>query len=270
MEIKKLLNNTKTSVIGMIHCAPLLGYPEFPGFQEVEKKFLSDLKALIAGGVDAIMIENNYDIPHYEVAKPSTIPHLTQLCLLARKLTKKPLGLSVLWNDYETALSIAKLANFQFVRVPVFVDRVKTDYGIFESKAKECIKFRKDINAENVLILADIQVKHATHLIKRTLAEAAIDAIKNKADAIIVTGKWTGDPPTINDVQETKKVTGRIPVVLGSGITPENINDYKVNAVIVGTYFKEQQQRGKNYHNIFHWEAKVLTARVKKLMNAIK
>jgi len=153
--------------------------------------------------------------------------------------------------------------------VPVFVDRVKTDYGIFESKADECIKFRKDIDAENILILADIQVKHAKHLIKRPLAETAIEAIKHRADSIIVTGKWTGDPPTINDVQETKKVSSKTPVILGSGITPENINDYKVNAVIVGTYFKEQQARGKNYHNIFPWEAKVLSTRVKKIMKAI-
>lgn len=259
----------KPMVIGMIHLAPLLGYPDFPGFEKVEKKFLADLKALIAGGVDAIMIENNYDIPHYEVAKPSTVPQLTDICLKARKLTTKPLGLSVLWNDYETAFAIAKIADFQFVRIPVFVDKVKTDYGIFSGKAEECVQFRKDINAENILILADIQVKHATHLIKRTLAKTAEEAIKNKADAVIVTGKWTGDPPTIDDVLQTKKAAGKTPVVLGSGITPENIHDYDVDAVIVGTYFKEQELKGKNKANVFPWQSKMLAARVKKLMEKI-
>jgi membrane complex biogenesis BtpA family protein len=215
------------------------------------------------------MIENNYDIPHYELAKPSTVPQLTQICLQARKLTDKPLGLCVLWNDYVTALSIAKLAKFQFVRIPVFVDKVKTDYGIFSGKASECVQFRKEINAEDVMILADIQVKHATHLIKRTLAKTAAAAIKNKADAVIVTGKWTGDPPTISDVAETKKATGKIPVILGSGITPENIKQYNVDAVIVGSNFKEPRKLGLDKTNIFPWQAKILASRVKKLKEAI-
>ena len=60
----KLFRNKKPFVIGMVHCAPLLGYKDFPGIKEVEKKFKCDFKALLDGGVDAILIENNYDIPH--------------------------------------------------------------------------------------------------------------------------------------------------------------------------------------------------------------
>jgi len=255
----------------MVHCAPLLGYKESPGIKEVEKKFMYDLRALVDGGVDAIMIENNYDIPHYEKAKPSTVPQLTDLCLKARKLTKKPLGLCVLWNDYETALSIAKIADFQFVRIPVFVDRVKTDYGIFEGKAKECLAFRKEIGADDILIFADVQVKHAEHLIKRPLYKAVGAAVKSKADAIIITGKWTGDPPTENDVLEAKKSAGKIPVVLGSGIIPENIKRYDVDGLIVGTYFKGKVGLSKkDYHNIFPWKAKIQMNLVKKFMQAVQ
>jgi membrane complex biogenesis BtpA family protein len=248
-----------------------MGYKNSPSIREVEKKFTSDLKALISGGVDAIMIENNYDIPHLEKARLSTIPHLTDLCLKARKMTKKPLGLCVLWNDYETVLSIAKLANFQFVRIPVFVDKVKTDYGIFSAKAKETIQFRKDIDAKNILIFADVQVKHAEHLIKRPLAKAVQEAVKNLADAIIITGKWTGNPPTIQDVIDAKKSADNIPVILGSGITEKNIKEYQgINGAIIGTYFKdENESKEKDYHNIFPWQAKILASKVKKVMKSL-
>ncbi|HDH07536.1 MAG TPA: photosystem I assembly BtpA, partial [Candidatus Moranbacteria bacterium] len=187
-QIKKIFKNkNRPIVIGAVHCAPLSGYKNFPGTEAVEEKFMHDFRVLLDGGVDAIIIENNYDTPHYEVAKKSTIPQLTDLCIKARKLTKKPLGTCVLWNDYETALSIAKTAGLNFVRIPVFVDKVKTSYGIFSAKARECIRFRKSIDAENVLIFADIQVKHAKHLIKRSISGAVKEAVKNKADVLIVT-----------------------------------------------------------------------------------
>lgn len=251
----------------MVHCAPLLGYKNSPGIKEVEKNFLDDLKALIEGGVDAIMIENNYDIPHYEQAKLSTIPQLTYLCLRARELTKKPLGICVLWNDFETALSIAKIANFNFVRIPVFVDKVKTDYGIFDAKSDECVKFRKQIKAEDVLIFADVQVKHAKQLIKRPLHRAVSEAIVKKADTVIITGKWTGDPPTKKDVMEAKKVAGKTPIILGSGITLENLKDFDVDGCIIGTYFKStDNSKEKDYHNIFSYKARIERNRVKKFM----
>jgi len=261
----------KPTVIGMVHCAPLLGYKESPETKEVEKKFISDLKALIDGGVNAIMIENNYDIPHHEKAKLSTIPHLTDLCIKARKFTKKPLGLCVLWNDYETALSIAKIANFNFIRIPVFVDKVKTDYGIYSAKADECVKFRKKINAENILIFADVQVKHAEHLIKRPLGNTIKEAIKKKADGIIITGKWTGDPPTKKDVLSAKNTAGKIPILIGSGVAPHNLNNYNVDGFIVGSYFKgEGKEKEKDYHNIFPWESKIKKNKVRVFMNTME
>jgi membrane complex biogenesis BtpA family protein len=264
------LIKNRPAVIGMIHCAPLPGYNDCPGVKEVEEKFFADFKALIAGGVDAIMIENNYDIPHYEKAKLSTIPELTDLCLKARELTTKPLGLCVLWNDYEAALSIAKRANFQFVRIPVFVDKVETDYGIFSGKAKEALDFRKQINAETVMLFTDVQVKHAKHLIKRPLSQAVREAIEKKADVIIITGKWTGDAPTEKDVLDAKKSAGKIPVFLGSGITTENLHKYNVNGFIVGSYFKGQgDPNEKDYHNIFPWKSSIKEARVRTFMQKL-
>lgn len=270
MNIINNLKNKRPSVIGMIHCAPLLGYANSPGPKVVEKKFIQDLKALNIGGVDAIMIENNYDVPHFENAKLSTIPNLTDLCLKARNLTKKSLGLCVLWNDYETAFSIAKIAKFDFVRIPVFVDKVKTHYGVFSGKAKEVIEFRKKIKGENILIFADVQVKHAEHLIKRPLKNAVHEAVLKKADAVIITGKWTGDPPTVQDVIEAKKYAKNVPVILGSGITPDNVKKYDVDGLIVGSYFKGRgNPKEKDFHNIFSWKVKLQEKRIKIFMQSL-
>jgi membrane complex biogenesis BtpA family protein len=267
----KIFGTKKPIVIGMVHCAPMPGYKDFPGAKIVENKFLHDFKALIAGGIDAVMIENNYDIPHYESAKKSTLPLLIKICLKARKLTKKPLGLCVLWNDYKNALLIAKKAKFNFVRNPVFVDKVKTEYGIFLPRADEAIKFRKKISAENILIFADVKVKHAKHLSKKSLAESVSEAIKKGANGIIITGKWTGDPPKNSDVNEAKKNADEIPVILGSGITPKNFRKYNADAFIVGSYFKGNDiKRERHEQNIYHWAEKIKKEKVKKFIKSIK
>ena len=263
-------HSQRPTVIGMVHCAPLMGYDEYPGEKEVEKKFKTDLRTLIEGGVDAVMVENNYDTPHFEKAKRSTVPQLTKLCLQARKITDKPLGLCVLWNDYETALSIAKIAGFNFVRIPVFVDKVKTAHGIFDKKSKEVLEFREQINAQDILIFADVQVKHAKHLIKRPLGDVVGDAVNSGADGIIITGKWTGDPLTIDDVREVGKITGDIPLLLGSGVTPDNVKDYDVSGIIIGSYFKEKfSPDKKDKHNIFPWSCRVQLNKVKKFMKSL-
>ena len=176
-----------------------------------------------------------------------------------------------MWNDYETALSIANIDNFDFVRIPVFVDRVKTDYGIFSGKADECIKFRKKIDAEDILIFADVQVKHAKHLIERPLSEAVREAVKRRSDAIIITGRWTGDSPAEKDVEEAKNTAGKIPVILGSGITSKNVKKYKTDGLIIGSYFKgEGNPKERDYHNIFTWKARMKFKRIKKFMEVAK
>ena len=116
-----------------------------------------------------------------------------------------------------------------------------------------------------------MQVKHAKHFIERSLSKAVSEAIGKKADAIIITGKWTGDPPLEKDATEAKKVAKKFPVILGSGITPENMKKYKVDGLIVGSYFKGKgNPKEKDYHNIFIWKTKMKSRRIKKFMEAVK
>lgn len=60
-----------------------------------------------------------------------------------------------------------------------------------------------------------------------------------KSDGIVLTGSVTGDPVSISDVYAAVEST-RLPVIIGSGITADNVNEYKVaNGLIVGSYLKE-------------------------------
>jgi membrane complex biogenesis BtpA family protein len=239
-KLKKIFKEDRNIIIGAIHFPPLLGYPNFPGFKVALKNALKDLKAFEKGGVDGIIFENNYDVPHKIFVDPRVIASMTYLGEKIKASTKLPVGISVLWNDYKTALSIAKILDLQFVRIPVFVDKVKTDYGVIKGEAEKIIKYRKSIGAENVALFTDIHVKHAKLLSKYNVQTSARLAIGNKSDVIIITGKWTGQIPNVDELKKVRKKVEDFPILVGSGLDKNNIKSiFKyANGTIVSTSLK--------------------------------
>lgn len=267
-KFNKLFSNKKP-IIGMIHFPPLLGCGDYPGFEIALRDALADLKALTDGGVDAIMIENNYDQPHRAVVSPQVVSILTLLAKEIRQHTSLPIGISVLWNDYRAALSIAKVTDLQFVRVPAFVDTVETKYGIIEAVNRGPIEFRRKIEAEEIAILADVHVKHSKLVSPHTLEQSVQLAEQAGADGIIVTGTWTGDAPVVADL-ETAEATTHLPVIIGSGANAENLQTLapRCDAIIVSTSLKVGAV-DKNEENMKPWTQRVSVKKTKEFMKAL-
>ncbi len=271
MTLAKIFKKNKNIIIGAIHLPSLLGYKEFPGFDIAFKNAIADLKALEDGGVDGIIFENNYDIPHKIFVDSSVIGSMTFLGEKIRKATRLPLGISVLWNDYQSALSIAKILGLQFIRVPVFVDKVKTDYDIVQGEPRKVIDFRKSIGGENIALFTDIHVKHAKLLSKHNLITSAKLAIKNKSDAIIITGKWTGNAPAISEVKNLREKIGVFPILIGSGTDEHNAKSLFqfANGAIVSTSLKSGVKKS-NEVNIKSYGQRINKNKVKKLIHSLR
>lgn len=243
--IKNIFGTQQGITIGAVHLPPLVGYPDFPGLAVAERNALRDLSACERGGSDAIIFENNYDNPHHEFVSSGVA---ASLALLGKKIVSaaaRPVGISVLWNDYPTALAIAKLLGLLFIRVPVFVDRVQTAYGVIQGKAKDVIALRRALHAEDIAVFTDIHVKHAKMLSAYTLSESALRAIDAGSDGLIITGKWTGDAPDHEELAALRKRVGAFPVFAGSGANQANIALLRqyVNGVIISTALKAGRVR---------------------------
>jgi predicted TIM-barrel enzyme len=71
-----------------------------------------------------------------------------------------------------------------------------------------------------------------------------IDEVKQAefflADGVIVTGARTTEPPSLTEVRRVKK-HAHMPVLIGSGMTPQNIRSYfkLADGFIVGSTFRE-------------------------------
>jgi membrane complex biogenesis BtpA family protein len=226
-------------LIGVIHLPPLPGYAGSPGVAAVLAHALAELATYRVGGLDGVLVENENDLPHRADAARETIAVMTavtrELVKAARPL---PVGIEILLNDPEASLAVALAAGADFIRTDYFVDEMsRPEHGVMRIAPEAVMTYRASIGAEHVLVLADIQVKYAQMLAPQALADSARQAREARADAIVVTGTRTGEPPAAKEVLAARAGAGACPVLVGSGLAPGNARDLLAVAAgaIVGT-----------------------------------
>lgn len=262
---------TSTPIIGVIHLSPLIGYKGFDGIGNVLKRALFDLEAFERGGIHGIIVENNYDVPHKIIVEPETTTMMMFIIKKISERTRLPLGVSVLWNDYRSALTIAKAVSAQFIRIPVFVDRVRTDFGDITGNPAEVLAYRKAIGGEDIALFTDIQVKHAELLEKKQLSVSAQQAVVGGSDALIVTGEWTGHAPALDRLEMVREAVSNFPILVGSGATKENIKSFLqvADGVIASTSLKTGSALSPNEErNIKSFQERIDLEKVREFMSA--
>lgn len=188
---------------------------------------VKEAKILAQNGFDGVVLENFGDAPFFkaEVAA-ETIASLAIIAAAVRESVRISLGINVLRNDALSALSIAAVTGADFIRVNVLSGVAATDQGLIEGKAAEVLRERARLHSTEIAILADVHVKHAQSLSSSSL-ELAIEetADRGGADGIIITGTTTGREPSVTQLKSAAAICKKIkiPLYVGSGVTPGNI-----------------------------------------------
>ena len=231
-------------LIGMIHLLPLPGSPLWAGsMSDVVASALADARALAGGGMDALLVENHGDVPFTPArVDAATVAGMSVAARAIRDaLPDVPLGVNVLKNDARSALAIATAVGARFIRVNVHAGAVVADQGIVQSDAYATLRDKRLLGAD-VMLFADAQGKHAVPLGPVELEQEARDLVhRGLADALVVTGRATGEPTPLGDVKRVRDAVGRVPLLVGSGVTPETVRETLAlaDAVIVGTSLKQ-------------------------------
>lgn len=225
------------AVIGMVHLPPLPGsYRNKDDIGEIIKKAAEDALLLEKCGVHGVLVENYNDAPYSKRVEPVTTACMALCVKKVLEAVKIPVGVNVLRNDAAAALSIAHACGADFIRVNVFSGVAFTDQGIIEGEANSLLALKKRLNSR-VRIFSDVHVKHAFH--PAGLEQDVVNAERNLADAIIISGKYTGGEAEPDAVLTAKALTS-LPVIVGSGITPANLDKFReADGFIVGSYFKK-------------------------------
>jgi len=258
-------------LIGMVHMLPT---PLAPHSKEkwdmngIVEKAVADARILAENGADGIMVENYNDIPFH----PEDIPThtLAAMTVTVHEIVGEldiPVGVNILRNACFQAIGVAGVTGASFIRCNVLSGVMITNEGLLSGKAHEIIRYRDRIG-KDVKVFADVLVKHAHSLVPmERFEDVAMDTLdRGGADAIIISGKRTGVPPSEELVVHSMALKEQRPdakLMVGSGIRPDNIDYFSryFDGFIVGSHFKEFNPETGMYD--------IVPERVRKLKDAM-
>lgn len=228
--------------IGTVHLLPLPGSPRWSGdFDAILRQAVGDAIAYAKGGANAVVIENFHDVPFTRgTVPPEVVASMARVASAVREAVDLPIGFNVLRNDARAGVALCAACNGAFLRVNVHCGAMLTDQGIIEGSACDTLRVRRQICPE-AKILADVHVKHAVPLGNWPIEQAARDTLeRGLADALIVSGTGTGVATNLEDVRRVRVACPTADILLGSGVTAENIGPFLplVDGVIVGSSLK--------------------------------
>ncbi|MBT8401026.1 MAG: BtpA/SgcQ family protein [Rhodothermia bacterium] len=252
-------------IIAMIHTGPSPGVPGFVCVESAVERAIAETEVYVGAGVDGILIENMRDFPcvHEREMGPEIAAFMTRVsCAVKRRARRIPVGLQILFQGNRTALAVAVAANCDFIRAEGWTYAHVSDKGFADASAGKVVRYRQLIGGNRIPIFADIKKKHAAHALTSDLAigEVAAGMELHLADGIIVTGSTTGVVPRLEDLRAVKEATA-LPLLVGSGITHENVGDYYdlADGFIVGSALKENDM----------WHGPVSDDKVREFMSTI-
>ncbi len=225
---------------GMIALAPLPGSPRYEEDDAaIRERALSDLSHYAAAGVDVVVLENSHDVPYVKPPLDGRALSLVkEVAADVRAHFDGPIGLQLLEAANLEALEVAAECDLDFVRVEGFVFAHIGGAGLIEGCAGELLRLRRRLGAAHIRVFGDIHKKHCSHAIKGDID--IIDELRQAeffdVDGVIVTGQRTEVPPDVDELAAVD-AAARVPVLVGSGMTPDNIAAYMPHAAgfIVGS-----------------------------------
>ncbi len=242
--IQEIFGRTK-AVICVVHCLPLPGAPAYEGepVAAIVERALRDADAYATAGADGLIIENHGDIPFLkpDAIGPETAAILAVITDRVRQATGVPLGVNVLANAAIPALAVAVAGAARFIRVNQWANAYVANEGLVEGEAARALRYRAALRAREIRVFADVHVKHGAHAIvaDRPIAELVRDVEFFDADAVIATGQRTADAATVAEIEAIGQATS-LPLLVGSGVTAENVSDVlaRADGVIVASSLK--------------------------------
>ena len=249
----------------MVHLQALPGTPKSSKTtQQIVDIAVDEATKLVQYGFDAVLIENMHDAPYLlrEVG-PEIVATMTVAAQAVVDAVDVPVGIQILAGANQGALAVAHATGAHFIRAEGFAFASVADEGIMDvADAGPLLRERHRIDADEIAILADIQKKHSSHALTAdlTIGDHARGADFMCADGIIVTGNHTGHAVDFTDLREARGATD-LPLIVGSGVTPENIKDiFKIaDAAIVGSSLKKDG----------NWSNAIDTNRCQKLIDSL-
>ena len=230
-------------IIGMVHLLPLPSAPGYKSIEAIYERALFDLKALEEGKADALIIENFGDIPYPEHSELIAYTAFTSIVTRLKEKTSLPIGINFQFNDYEAEWAIAYACDVDFIRIEAFSENRMGPNGYFKTSGPDLMRLKERFK-KDIALIGDVHVKHTFEVVKQPLDFTIEEMIEGGIDALICTGMTTGQSPKLEDVKLMKELSKGLPVIVGSGVNENTVNDFLsvADGAIIGSSFKKDGQ----------------------------
>jgi len=149
-------------VIGMVHFPALPGTPLYDaegGMEAIRTWVHRDVAALQAGGIHAVMFCNENDRPYRLDADIASVAAMADVIGSLRSEVSVPFGVDVLWDPVAT-LALAAATGASFCR-EIFTGAFAGDFGLWVRTAGDSFRYRKQLGAERVRMMFNINAEFA-------------------------------------------------------------------------------------------------------------
>lgn len=239
----EMLFGVKKPIIAMLHLDPLPGDPRFHHgdcMETVAEHALADLKALQAGGVDGILISNEFSLPYQRHMNFVTPAAMAYIVGRLRSEIKVPFGVDCI-SDGEATIELAAAVGADFVR-GTFCGVYVGDGGLYNNDFSALLRRKAALHLDNLKMLYFINPESDRNLDTRPLADIARSTIfKAHPDGLCISANAAGQDVDDALIASVKQANPEVVVLANTGCRPDTIVAKLTHgdAAVVGTYFKE-------------------------------
>ena len=237
------LFGVKKPIIAMLHLDPLPGDPRWhygDTMETVVQHALTDLKALQVGGVDGILISNEFSLPYQRHMNFVTPAAMAYVVGRLREHIRVPFGVDCI-SDGEATIELAAAVGAAFVR-GTFCGVYVGDGGFYNNDFSALLRRKAALHLDNLKMLYFINPESDRNLDTRPLADIAKSTIfKAHPDGLCISANAAGQDVDDALIESVKQVNPEVVVLCNTGCRPDTITRKLRcgDAAVVGTYFKE-------------------------------
>lgn len=260
----KDLFKVEKPIIALLHLRAMPGDPLFAEDDTMETVIQTareELTALQDGGVDGILIANEFSLPYEKKVSYVTVAAMGRIVGELKREIKIPFGVNIVSNPMAT-IDLAAATGADFVR-STFTGAYIGENGITDTDIPATLRRKKELGLKNLRLLFKVNPESDAYLAERSLEIITKSMIFHCfPDALCVSGSSAGSETDSGLMERVKKISGETPVFCNTGCTEENIVRMleRSDGACIGTAFKKD---GKFNNNV---EAE----RVKALMDKVK
>lgn len=245
----KELFGVEKPIIALLHLRALPGDPLYGGDMEaVVDQARKDLHALQDGGVDGVLIANEFSLPYQPKADMVTVGSMGYLVGKLKEDIRIPFGVNVVLNPL-ASLELAAATGANFIR-SAFTGTYMGENGVTTTDVAATIRRKKALGLDDLKLLFKVNPESDAYLVHRDIKVVAKSILFHCApDALCVSGASAGSETSTDIISEVRSVAGDVPVFCNTGCNAKTAVEKLSHSdgACVGTTFKKD---GKFENNV--------------------